>query len=142
MMNTGLAAIEVYDFETTEQEQRFKTLTAQMRCPMCLNSNIAGSDAQIASDLRAEVHRQILEGKTDKEIMDFMTVRYGDFINYKPPLNKGTFLLWFGPVFLLLIGFFVVFRMLKRNSGTETVPLAADEQEQLEKLLEAADKES
>ena len=131
------AAIEEYAFEEEVQEERFKQLTYEMRCPKCLNSNIAGSDAPIAADLRKEVYDQILEGRTDQEILDFMSSRYGDFILYRPRLTAGTLVLWFGPVLLLLGGIIIVRRMMlqSQDAATET-GLTQKEQEELDKLLE------
>lgn len=130
------AVVEVYDFPEEGQEERFKQLIAEMRCPMCLNSNIAGSDAAIAADLRAEVFDQILEGKSDEEIMGFMTDRYGDFINYRPPLNRSTILLWFGPGLLLILGFIIALRMM-RSSQLEAgdTKLSNEETKKLEDIL-------
>ncbi|MFZ8929083.1 MAG: cytochrome c-type biogenesis protein CcmH [Gammaproteobacteria bacterium] len=131
------AAIEEYAFEEEVQEERFKQLTYEMRCPKCLNSNIAGSDAPIAADLRKEVYDQILEGRTDQEILDFMSSRYGDFILYRPRLTAGTLVLWFGPALLLLGGIIIVRRMMlqSQDAATET-GLTQKEQEELDKLLD------
>jgi cytochrome c-type biogenesis protein CcmH len=116
------APIEELEFASPELEERYDALIDEMRCPMCLNSNVAGSDAPIAADLRAETFRQLHEGRSDDEIMAFMKARYGDFISYRPPLNRITAILWFGPLVLLLAGFWIVRRMLAsvRASATET----------------------
>lgn len=130
------AAIEVYEFQNPEQEQRFHQLSDQLRCPMCLNSNLSGSDAPIAADLRVEIYEQILDGRSNEEIIDFMTQRYGDFINYRPPLNRGTFVLWFGPLILLLAGLAIVWRMgWSGNRINEESELSSEEQQRLENLL-------
>ncbi len=131
------AAIEEYAFEEEVQEERFKQLTYEMRCPKCLNSNIAGSDAPIAADLRKEVYDQILEGRTDQEILDFMSSRYGDFILYRPRLTAGTLVLWFGPALLLLGGIIIVRRMMLQSQDAPTeAGLTQKEQEELDKLLD------
>jgi cytochrome c-type biogenesis protein CcmH len=131
------AAIEEYAFEEEVQEERFKQLTYEMRCPKCLNSNIAGSDAPIAADLRKEVYDQILEGRTDQEILDFMSRRYGDFILYRPRLTAGTLVLWFGPALLLLGGIIIVRRMMLQSQDAATeAGLTQKEQEELDKLLD------
>jgi cytochrome c-type biogenesis protein CcmH len=135
-MNHLKAAIEVYQFDFSEQEERFHQLSDQLRCPMCLNSNLSGSDAPIAADLRAEIYEQIIDGRTNDEIIDFMTQRYGDFINYRPPLNQGTVLLWFGPLVLLLVGLLIVWRMAISNQAVDQArSLTAEEQKKLEKIL-------
>lgn len=131
------AAIEEYAFEEEVQEERFKQLTYEMRCPKCLNSNIAGSDAPIAADLRKEVYDQILEGRTDQEILDFMSSRYGDFILYRPRLTAGTLVLWFGPALLLLGGIIIVRRMMLQSQDAPIeAGLTQKEQEELDKLLD------
>jgi cytochrome c-type biogenesis protein CcmH len=129
------AAIEVYEFDDDSQQQRFNDLSDQLRCPMCLNSNLSGSDAPIAADLRAEIYEQILDGRSNEQIIEFMTQRYGDFINYRPPLNSGTFLLWFGPLILLLTGLLVVWRMGKNSQTINTEDLSAEEQQKLQAIL-------
>ena len=135
----ALAAIEEYAFDTDQQEDRFKKLTYELRCPKCLNSNLAGSDALIAADLRAEIYDQIREGRTNDEIIEFMSSRYGDFILYRPRLTVATFFLWFGPAFLLLAGLVIARRMIVNSQQAEVqndAPLTSSEQEQLRKLLD------
>ena len=134
----ALAAIEEYAFDTDQQEDRFKKLTYELRCPKCLNSNLAGSDAPIAADLRAEIYDQIREGRTNYEIIEFMSSRYGDFILYRPRLTAATFFLWFAPAFLLLAGLVIARRMIANSQQAEVqndAPLTSSEQEQLRKLL-------
>jgi len=134
----ALAAIEEYAFDTDQQEDRFKKLTYELRCPKCLNSNLAGSDAPIAADLRAEIYDQIREGRTNDEIIEFMSSRYGDFILYRPRLTAATFFLWFAPAFLLLAGLVIARRMIANSQQAEVqndAPLTSSEQEQLRKLL-------
>lgn len=132
----SLAAIDAYSFDSDEQRDRYHALIDELRCPQCLNTNLAGSDAMIAKDLRREVHRLVLEGHTDAEILDFMYTRYGDFILYEPRVNSRTAALWFGPVLLLLLAFFVGWR-LTRNSKAP-VELTQEEQDTLNNLLDGA----
>lgn len=135
--NALAAAIEEHDFDTVQQEERYKKLTFEMRCPKCINSNLAGSDAPIAADLRKEIYDQIMEGRSDREIIEFMTSRYGDFMLYKPRLTPATFFLWFGPLILLLAGFFIVRRMmLASNAEHDDAALSAEEQEALHLILD------
>ena len=132
----GFAAIEEYAFSSDLDEERFKKLTYEMRCPKCLNAPIADSDAPIAADLRAEVFNQIKEGRSNDEIIDFMSSRYGDFILYRPRLTMGTFFLWFGPALLLLAGLVTLRRMMVNSqSGQSEAVLSSAEQETLQKLL-------
>jgi len=130
-------AIAEYSFDSEAEEERFKKLTYEMRCPKCLNSNLAGSDAPIAADLRNEIYNQVREGRTNDEIIQFMSSRYGDFILYRPRLTFATFFLWFGPAILLVAGFVIVRRVMvssQAQQGTETT-LSTDEQERLSRLL-------
>ena len=100
---------EVYSFVNDENQERFYTLLDTYRCPKCQSSNLSGSNAPIAKDLKREIHRLIEEGKTDEQIEAFLRSRYGDFILYKPALRKNTLILWLGPFVLLsLIVFLVV----------------------------------
>ena len=100
---------EVYSFVNDENQERFYTLIDTYRCPKCQSSNLSGSNAPIAKDLKREIHRLIEEGKTDEQIEAFLRPRYGDFILYKPALRKNTLILWLGPFILLsLIVFLVV----------------------------------
>jgi len=130
-------AIEEYGFDSADEEARFKKLTAELRCPKCLNTSIAGSDAPIAADLRREVYRQVHEGRSNEEIIEFMSSRYGDFVLYRPRLTAGTIILWFGPAFLLILGFVIVRRMMvaSQDSNTEEA-LSPEEQEALRQILE------
>lgn len=125
---------EVYPFETEEQKQQFRQLRADIRCPKCLNSNLAGSDAPIAQDLTDEIYAQIQRGQSNDQIIDFMKSRYGDFITYKPPLTSGTFLLWFGPAILLMGGFLVIWRTAK-NTKSNDAALSAEEEQRLQEIL-------
>ncbi len=134
----AFAAIQEYAFDSEQEEDRFKKLTYEMRCPKCLNSNLAGSDAPIAADLRREIYDQITAGRSNDEIIEFMSSRYGDFILYRPRLTIATFFLWFSPLFLLLAGFFIVRRMMVASqlSGQNDGALSAEEQDKLHRLLD------
>lgn len=114
------AAIETYQFDTPEQEARFRQLGFELRCPKCQNQAIGDSDAEISGDLRAEVYRMLMEGASDAEIKDFMVARYGRYVLYNPPLDKQTLVLWFGPAGLLLIGgVFVALRIRQSKKALE-----------------------
>jgi len=133
-----LGAIEEYPFESDQDEARFKKITYEMRCPKCLNANIAGSDAPIAADLRREVYEQVKEGRTNGEIIEFMSSRYGDFILYRPRLTLATFFLWFTPLFLLIAGFVIVRRMMEASQAATPADgsLSPEEQARLQRLLD------
>src|SRR5882672_1374875 len=105
---TAHAAIDPYEFDNDAQRERYRHFIEEMRCPKCQNQNLAGSDAPIATDLRRELHRLILAGRSDREITDYMVARYGEFILYDPPFDKKTALLWLAPLGFLTIGIVVV----------------------------------
>lgn len=112
------AQVDTFEFETPEQQKRFRKLSDELRCPMCQNTNLSGSTGGVAEDLRREVHRMIIEGLTDADIEQFMFDRYGDFIFYKPRFRAETAFLWIAPILFLLIGFgagYLVWRKSKMS---------------------------
>lgn len=114
------AAIETYQFDSPEQEARFRQLGYEIRCPKCQNQAIGDSDAEISGDLRAEVYRMLKDGANDEEIKEFMVARYGRYVLYNPPLNKHTLILWFGPAVLLILGgIFVGLRIRQSKKALE-----------------------
>jgi cytochrome c-type biogenesis protein CcmH len=117
-------------------EQRLANLSKQLRCLQCQNQTLADSPAGLAADLRREIRVQMKAGKSDQEIIAFLTQRYGDFILYKPRVTFTTYLLWFGPFVLLLGGLYVLFRYIKQRRDLITEkPLSADERRRAEELL-------
>ncbi|MGB5292239.1 MAG: cytochrome c-type biogenesis protein [Lysobacterales bacterium] len=104
-------------FESQLQEDRFKQLTQELRCLVCQNQNLADSDAQLAHDLRAEVHEMLIAGNSDDEIKQFMVERYGDFVLYRPPVQQNTYLLWLAPMVLLFIGALILRANIKKRSA-------------------------
>lgn len=104
ILGSSQAAIDTSEFADDRQRQRYHDLTSILRCPKCQNQNIAESGSPIANDLRDEIHRMLVTGRSDEQIIDFMVSRYGDFVLYDPPLSSRTVLLWLGPATLLLIG--------------------------------------
>ena len=110
--------VDVYEFPDAETEARFRALIAEFRCPKCLNTNLAGSDAPIAQDLRAAVHRLVVsEGLSDAEVRDYLQARYGDFVLYDPPLKAATLALWGGPVLFVLAGLGLIAWRLNHQRG-------------------------
>jgi cytochrome c-type biogenesis protein CcmH len=133
---TAQAAIEVYQFNDAEKTERFKQLTAELRCPKCQNQNIADSNAEIAQDLRTKLQEMLVADKSNDEIVQYMVDRYGDFVLYEPRVDPQTYLLWFGPILLLLIAFFVVFIIVRMRSKRQSNnQLNSSQQEQLNSLL-------
>src|SRR6185503_19120357 len=117
-------------------EQRLANLSKELRCLQCQNQTLADSPAGLAADLRREIRVQMKAGKSDQEIIAFLTQRYGDFILYKPRVTFTTYLLWFGPFVLLLGGLYVLFRYIKqRRDLISEQPLTADEHRRAEELL-------
>ncbi|MEE9354038.1 MAG: cytochrome c-type biogenesis protein [Methylococcaceae bacterium] len=136
-------AIDTYEFESKDQQERFNAFTNELRCPKCQNQNIADSNSEIATDLRRELHRLLGEGKSDEHIVDFMVSRYGDFVLYKPPVNTITYPLWFGPFVLIFIGSLIVFSIARRSKKPESdlgnevsQNLSNTEKQRLEALLQ------
>ncbi|MCA0240401.1 MAG: cytochrome c-type biogenesis protein CcmH [Proteobacteria bacterium] len=103
-------------------EARVNALTAELRCLVCQNQSIADSHADLAVDLKNQVREQLKSGRSEREIIDYMTQRYGDFVLYRPPFKATTLLLWLGPALLLLIGGWLYWRSLK---GSQAVASAA-----------------
>ncbi len=125
----GMAAEDIYEFETEEQEARFERLSREFRCPMCQNANLADSPGGVAADLRREIHRMIMEGRSDEEIEQFMQERYGDFIFYRPPFNFQTLLLWLGPLLFLGIGGWIAYKLMRPDPAGAAQEEALDEEE-------------
>ena len=135
--NTTYSQVDTFEFDTEEQQDRFRTLSDELRCPMCQNSSLSGSTGGVAEDLRREVYRMIMEGMSDSEINQFMFERYGDFILFRPRLTAGTVFLWFGPLLFLFIGGLFAFGIWRRarkitDSDTE---LDKTQQKRLQQLL-------
>lgn len=103
-------------FEDPEQQARYAKLVNELRCLVCQNQTIADSNADLAADLRNKVAAQIAAGRTDAEIVEYLTARYGDFVLYRPPLQSNTLLLWSGPFLLLVAGAVVLVVTLRRRA--------------------------
>ncbi len=118
-------------------EQRAKALEEQLRCLVCQNQTIADSNAGLAVDLRRQVREQLTQGKSETEVIDFMVQRYGDFVLYRPPVKKTTWLLWFGPFAVLAAGVgLLILKLRRRASAPEAdVGPSADEMQRARALL-------
>lgn len=101
---------ELYKFASPLYQQRFQNLTHQFRCLVCQNQTLADSNAPLAVDMKEQILKMLNQGTTDAQIKAFLVQRYGDFVSYQPPLNRLTFLLWGGPVGLLMLGVFLFFK--------------------------------
>ena len=126
-------SIEASIFETEEQQSRYTQLIEDIRCPVCQGQSIGGSNSGLAKDLREKVREMILDGRSDPEIYSYMVERYGDFVVYKPPVNIKTSLLWFAPLFILILSLIFLFRSTRRNKE-KTVNVSSD-LERAKKLL-------
>jgi cytochrome c-type biogenesis protein CcmH len=116
-------------FRDTAEEARFHTLTAELRCVMCQNQSLADSTAQIAHDLRREVLDLMRQGKDDAQVKQFLVDRYGEFVLYKPEMAPGTYVLWFGPLLLLLAGGVWVGRIVAKRAKQPAPTTDDDNQE-------------
>jgi cytochrome c-type biogenesis protein CcmH len=117
--------------------KRAVVLAEKLRCLVCQNQSIAESNADLAVDLRRQIREQIAQGKNDDDILGFMTARYGDFVLYQPPVKPETYLLWFGPLLLLLAGIFVLVSYLRqRGRHIEARELSSDERRDAQLLLD------
>ena len=124
-------------------EDRVMNLARELRCLVCQNETLADSRADLAVDLRNQIREQMKAGKSDKEIIGFLTERYGKFILFRPPMDPTTYLLWFGPFVLLLGGLLLLFRYVKqRRELIVEQPLSADEHRRAEALLKTSGKET
>src|SRR5258708_2447407 len=121
-------AKEAKPVEDPQIDQRMQALTQQLRCLVCQNETLADSRADLAEDLRKEIREQMKAGKSDQEIIAFLTQRYGDFVLYKPPVKPTTYLLWFFPFVLLLGGIAILFRYVnQRRDSINNQPFTQDE---------------
>jgi len=130
LVSTAAFALDPMPFKDRAEEERFQAITRELRCLVCQNQNIADSNAQLARDLRNETFEMMRAGKSDDEIKTFMTERYGDFVLYRPPMKRSTWLLWFGPFLVLLGGGVLLWRLMRRArtpvaASTETTQRVA-----------------
>lgn len=125
--------------------ERVMAISAELRCLVCQGQSLADSHADFAIDMRKQIQEMMEAGKSNREVVDFLVERYGDYIRYRPPLNATTVLLWFGPALLLIIGIAVLyFNVLRRKKQIQDQPLSEDEQRRAEALLkqESGDKQA
>jgi cytochrome c-type biogenesis protein CcmH len=130
---SSLAAIEAYEFKSAEMEADYVKLINELRCLVCQNQNLSGSNAALATDLRRQTHEMLMQGKTPDQVADYMVERYGDFVLYRPRLKPGTLLLWLGPFVLLLLVLVLVVRYM--YSRQQLVPPDAEALQRARRLL-------
>lgn len=135
----SMAAIDVHEFDNEVDRKRYQSFIDEMRCPKCQNQNLSGSDSPIAMDLRRELYLMIEDGKSDKEIVDFMVERYGEFILYRPRVTSSTLLLWGAPIFLLIAGIILLLLIVRKRRSIDLTAsgssLSPEERERLAGLL-------
>ncbi|MCZ6723026.1 MAG: cytochrome c-type biogenesis protein CcmH [Gammaproteobacteria bacterium] len=109
------AAIESYEFKSAQMESDFNILIKELRCLVCQNQNLAGSNSDLAKDLRRQTYELLTQGKTPDQVVQYMIDRYGDFVLYRPRLKRNTLLLWFGPFVLLALVLWLVIRAMRKK---------------------------
>ncbi len=135
LSSAALAVIETYEFADETLRERFADLADELRCPKCQNQNIADSNAPIAADLRKQLHAQLHEGRSDREIVEYMVNRYGEFVLYRPRVNNVTLVLWAAPAILLLLAVLVLRSSMRGRAPAAAGTLSAAEQAKLDALL-------
>ncbi len=145
LLVTLLGAVPVHSKEAAPLaadpaiEARLNVLAVDLRCLVCQNQSLADSNAPLAEDLRREIREQMQKGKSDREVIDFLVERYGDFVLYKPPLKTSTLLLWGGPFVLFFVGLAVLVGLLRKRTRASSDGPGTATQERARKLLEGAD---
>ncbi|KAA3667966.1 cytochrome c-type biogenesis protein CcmH [Pectobacterium carotovorum] len=134
-----LASSEVLRFDNDTQEQQFRELTMQLRCPKCQNNSIADSNSMIASDMRQKVYELMQQGQTKEQVVDYMVDRYGYFVTYEPPITPFTVLLWLLPALFLAVGSWVIIRRARRIRSAKE-PMSEQDKKRLQTLLERGGK--
>ena len=136
------AAFNTYEFNDPIKKERFDKLINELRCTVCQNQTIADSNADLAKDLRDKVYVMINDGKSDQQIKDFMVARFTDFVLYKPPVKKSTYLLWIGP--FILMGLAIVFLIVYIRKRTQIPSPSIDEHdhERIQALLKEQQKDT
>ncbi|KGQ58484.1 Cytochrome c-type biogenesis protein CcmH precursor [Gallibacterium anatis] len=107
--------VETFQFHSEESQQRAISLAKTLRCPQCQNQNLVESNAEVAAELRLEVYKMVNQGKSNDEIIQIMTQRFGDFVRYDPPFTSNTFLLWLIPLVAGIIALFSSLFYLKKQ---------------------------
>lgn len=131
----AVSQIDTFEFADEIEQRRYRALIEEFRCPKCLNTNLAGSDAPIAQDLRKTVYRLVvIEAMSDQQVRDYLQTRYGDFVLYDPPFNARTWYIWLVPIALALLALLVLLRMQRAGQRAATV-LDAGQQAKLQDIM-------
>jgi cytochrome c-type biogenesis protein CcmH len=116
LLSCSAVAIDPLPFSDDVERVRFQRLTAELRCTVCQNQNLADSNAELAKDMRLRVFEMMQEGRSDDQIKQFLVERYGDFVLYDPPVKPTTWALWFGPALVVLIGAIYIVASIRRRA--------------------------
>lgn len=137
---TNALAVQPLRFDDPAKQQRFETLLKELRCLVCQNQSLASSEAGLATDLRQAVHAKVDAGQSDAEIRQYLVDRYGEYVLYRPRLNRKTWLLWFGPAFLALAGLLALIITVKKRARIFSEDaLENSDRERLQQLLQKHD---
>ena len=127
-----------FDFSGPVTQEHFKQVLGKLRCLVCQNETLLDSQAELAQDLRREVYDLMASGKSDQEVIDFLTARYGDFVLYDPPVKPSTYLLWYGPFALFVVGVVALLVTVRRRRRGLEPQLTPEEQARARRLLDEA----
>lgn len=133
LASSSHAVIEAYEFESAQMESDYTTLINELRCLVCQNQNLSGSNADLAKDLRQQTYEMLMQGKTPDQVAQYMVDRYGDFVLYRPQLKGNTLLLWIGPFVLLALVLVLVIRRMRKTQ--KLMPPKAEALQRAQQLL-------
>ena len=134
MLRIAAAADVPVVFDDPARQVRYESLLEELRCLVCQNQSLADSHAELAQDMRDEVYRMVNSGESNTTIANFLVARYGDFVLYRPPVKRSTWLLWSGPFVLLTLAAAVIIR-ISRRARAEPRPLTDAERTRLDALI-------
>ncbi len=135
------AAIDTFNFDDPKKQKIYQELTDELRCLVCQNQNIAGSNAELAVDMRRKTYEMVSAGKSKQQVADYMAERYGDFVLYKPPFKASTAVLWIGPFVILGASIWLMLRVIcNRREDNETTSLSDEQLAEAARLLNKEDK--
>lgn len=135
------AGVEYHPFDDPNKEQAYQSLISELRCLVCQNQTIADSNADLAKDLRQQVYEMLQQGKSQQDVVDFMTQRYGDFVMYRPAFSLKTGLLWLGPGVFLLIGIITVIMLARSKKASVQAALDKQQQTRLNAILQKGEED-
>ena len=138
----SVATIIVYPFTDLVKEERFNVLIKELRCPKCQNNNLADSNSTLSVAIKDKIYEKVNAGKSDEEIISYLKDRYGDFISYRPPVKPSTWLIWYGPFVILLVGGFLIFRFVSARQKEKPITPVSSSSESSKALLEQWGKET